>query len=701
MLPKSAFLGRNEGGLQKFRFKPYLWIMQVLRSAVAVLGLCGLCGSAAMGQKPGSNPNDSLKANGIAVDGVKIRGAETDSLRRFYSYPWEFSQKLVFERSVQQDQLHQMPMLDAALYFPSLPLNLGNLGSAVYPLYFSPESDRPGLLSGPQHFSPFLYLTETTPLYELARPYTELAYQLGSFEEHWFQADHAQAFAKGLYAGFSYRHINSKGAYQRQDKVFHNGRLFLRYASASQRYQAYLVLTHNDYSGQENGGLLNDSNFIKGGLLNGSNFIPNLNRSTYPVRLNAAGRTGVHSGIRFAQRWQAKADSSGKAFPLGLVHGFEWRHSSDTYSDLESDSTYYAQLLFARPDARARRKSESLIQEAGVFWGGTQTGKPAGAAVLLVHEYYSAGSGTDTLQTADTSYVQALGSQISGHHLSVQGRMNLQSGRIGFQAQGQGFLSGYRQGDISLMGSMNCRIGNPSGGFDLYLMAGAELRQPGYFDREMNTHFHQWNQNFQKEQRINLGGWLHTRLLGRNLEKGNTERLDLTLWLQWRGMNQFVWFDQQLIPLQNGDAGMQAMGGIRSHWKFGLFQPRLNLNVNYSSTERLPLPLFVGELDLAVQARLFKKNLHLRAGVDASYVSEFQALEYAPAVDRFFVGSGQVRGGFALADVYVNCRIKSVDFFVRLRNASQGLVGNPYMLVPGYPLRDRYVQIGLIWGFVN
>lgn len=676
--------------------------MQVLRSAVAVFGLWGLCGLAVQGQNPAPTQKDSLKntGSGILIDGVRVPGIETDSLRRFHSYPWEFSREMGFGRTVYSNQLFQMPMLDAALYFPSLPLNLGNLGSAVYPLYLNPESDRPGLLSGPQHFNSFLYLTETTPLHELARPYTELAYQLGSLEEHWFQADHAQAFAKGLYAGFSYRHINSKGAYQRQDKVFHNGRMFVRYASPSQRYQAYLVLTHNDYSGQENGGLLNDSTFIKGGLLNGNSFIPNLNRATYPVRLIAAGRTGIHSGIRFGQRWQAKADSSGKAFPLGLVHGVEWRRSSDTYTDLQPDSLYYAQLLFGRPDARAWRNSESVVQQAGVFWGGSGAGQPARAAVLLVHEYYSAGSGTDTLQSIDTSYVQALGSEISGHHLSVQGRLRFEAGRLGFQAQGQGFFSGYRQGDVSAQGSMHCRLGE-SRAFDLQLHAGAELRQPSYFDREMNTHFHQWAQNQQKEQRANLMFLLHTPFWGRNLEQGNKERLSLTVWAEWRGMNQFVWFDQQLLPLQNGDAAMQAMGGIRSHWKFGVFQPRLNLNVNYSSTERLPLPLLLGELDLAVEAKLFKKNLHVRAGVDASYVSEFRSLEYAPAVDRFFVGSGAVRGGFVLADVYVHGRIKSVDFFVRLRNAAQGLLGSPHMLVPGYPLRDRYVQVGLIWGFVN
>jgi len=676
--------------------------MQVLRLVIAVAGLWGLCGLAVIGQSPSPVLNDSLKPKqtGVAIDGA-VSGYKTDSLRRFHSSASEFSRELGFGRSTNAHQLYQLPMLDAALYFPSLPLNLGNLGSAVYPLYFNSEREGAGFLNGPQHFNSFLYLTETTPLYELARPYTEMAYQLGSFEEHWFQANHAQAFAKGLYGGFSYRHINSKGAYQRQDKVFHNGRLFFRYASPSNRYQAYLVFTHNDYSGQENGGLVNDSTFIKGGLLSGNSFIPNLNRATYPVRLNAAGRTGVDSGIRFAQRWQAKADSSGKAFPLGLVHGVEWRRISDTYTDLQPDSLYYAQLLFARPDARAWRNSESVVQEAGVFWGGSDAGKPAKASVLLVHEYYRAGSGTDTLQTADTSYVQALGSEISGHHLSVQGRLNLEAGRFGFQAQGQGFFSGYRQGDVSVFGRMNYRIGNYSRGVDLLLHAGAELRQPSYFDREMNTHFQQWAQNQQKEQRLNIGGWMQTKLRSRNPEKGDKERLELTVWAHWRGLNQFVWFDQQLLPLQNGDAAMQAMGGIRSHWKFGVFQPRLNLNVHYSSTERLPLPLFMGELDLAVEAKLFKKNLHVRAGVDASYVSAFRSLEYAPAVDRFFVGAGAVRGGFILADVYVNGRIKSVDFFVRLRNAGQGLFGNPHMLVPGYPLRDRYVQVGLIWGFVN
>lgn len=638
----------------------------------------------------------------IHVDGVAVE--KKDTLRRYYTYARDFDRDLRFQPSAKSPELFALPFLDHTLFFTCLPINMGNIGSPLYPLWFGPSSKQTQWISGTQSTDSYHYLPENTPLYSLARPYTELTYQLGSFEEHWFQAEHAQAFAPRLYAGFSYRHINSKGAYQRQDRVFHNGRIFLRYASPSNRYKAYVVLTHNDYTGQENGGLLNDSTFIQGGLINGSNFIPNANRATYPVRLNAAGRTGVQTAVRLSHSWQPRADSSGKAFPLGVHHNFEWSRWSDTYTDAQPDSSNYSQLAFLRPDARAQRFHESIQQEAGFFWA-QKTWKAISAprAMLsLAHEYYQAASKSDTLQSSDTSYIEAMSAGISGHHLSIKGQFNQQIGRaVLANLSGHFFLSGFRQGDAMANVNFQIRPWSMPGRSPFSILAHirAERRQPAYFDQELRTHVHQWSFSLQKEESILLSLSAHGSI-GKPNEK-RTERGWIALGLEWQSLNSFVWFNEQVQPQQSSEPGMLLRGVFQSRWNFGVFKPRVNVHLNYSSSKLLPVPTAMCQLDLAVEALLFKKNLNLRTGIDASYTSDFQSMGYSPSADRFLVLTGATRGGFAMADVYVNARIKSVDFFIRLRNAAQELTGNPYMLMPGYPLRDRYLQLGLVWGFVN
>jgi len=674
--------------------------MPLMHWNLVLMALLSFTAQPLLAQRTDSTRNTTAT---VIVDG-SAKQMESDTLRRFFTYARDFDRDLTFLLVANSSELFALPFIDHTLFFSSLPINLGNIGSPLYPLYFGPPNQRTQWMSGTQSTADYHYLPENTPLFSLARPYTELTYQLGSFEEHWFQAEHAQAFAPKLYAGFSYRHINSKGAYQRQDRVFHNGRIFLRYASPSNRYKAYIVLTHNDYTGQENGGLLNDSTFIKGGLINGSNFIPNANRATYPVRLNAAARTGVQTALRLSQCWQPKADSSGKAFPLGIHHNLEWSHWNDTYTDAQPDSSNYTQLAFLRPDARAQRFRESLQQEAGIFWAqksGHSISAPR-AMLSIAHEYYQAGSKSDTLQAIDTTYIEAMSAGISGHHLSIQGQFNQQIGRsVQANLRGHFFLTGFRQGDVLAEANFHISPWNISGPspFSIAARIRAERRQPAYFDQELRTHVHQWTSSLQKEESVLLSLYAHGSI---GKPKGKrAQRGWMALGMEWQGLNSFVWFNEQVQPQQSADPAMVLRAVLQSRWNFGVFKPRINVQLNYSSSNRLPVPLAMCQLDLGIEALLFKKNLNLRAGIDASYLSDFQSMGYSPSADRFLVLTGATRGNFVMADVYINARIKSVGFFVRLRNAAQELSGNPYMLLPGYPLRDRYLQLGLVWGFVN
>ncbi|MFZ9700559.1 MAG: putative porin, partial [Flavobacteriales bacterium] len=181
--------------------------MPLMHWNLVLMALLSFTAQPLLAQRTDSTRNTTAT---VFVDG-SAKQMESDTLRRFFTYARDFDRDLTFQLVANSSELFALPFIDHTLFFSSLPINLGNIGSPLYPLYFGPPNQRTQWMSGTQSTADYHYLPENTPLFSLARPYTELTYQLGSFEEHWFQAEHAQAFAPKLYAGFSYRHINSKG----------------------------------------------------------------------------------------------------------------------------------------------------------------------------------------------------------------------------------------------------------------------------------------------------------------------------------------------------------------------------------------------------------------------------------------------------------------------------------------------------------
>ncbi|NOR87692.1 MAG: hypothetical protein GQ527_08795, partial [Bacteroidales bacterium] len=139
--------------------------------------------------------------------------------------------------------------------------DLGNVGSAQENQVFSP-STKTGLNIGMNNFNAFLWLPKDIEVYDIQTPYTDLFYLMGPKKENSLKITHAQSFLKEqLSVNLKFQLYNSIGFYnhQRNDvKSFYGG---MGYRTKNSRYKINAQYYHNKQVLDENGGIVNLSDF--------------------------------------------------------------------------------------------------------------------------------------------------------------------------------------------------------------------------------------------------------------------------------------------------------------------------------------------------------------------------------------------------------------------------------------------------------
>lgn len=97
-----------------------------------------------------------------------------------------------------------------------------------------------------------------------------------------------------------------------------------------------------------------------------------------------------------------------------------------------------------------------------------------------------------------------------------------------------------------------------------------------------------------------------------------------------------------------------------------------------------------------------KKIAKLQVGVDAFYNTSYYGDAYMPALASYYWQDEILTGNHLVADAYLNVKIKSVLAFLKVTNATQGLIGNySTMMTPNYPISPRGFYFGVLWKFFD
>jgi hypothetical protein len=138
-----------------------------------------------------------------------------------------------------------------------------------------------------------------------------------------------------------------------------------------------------------------------------------------------------------------------------------------------------------------------------------------------------------------------------------------------------------------------------------------------------------------------------------------------------------------------------ALAWGKFHWE--------NLII-YSNTADAPairVPDWALSTKAYFEGYIFKKALFGQAGVESTFRSDYYGDAYAPALQQFYLQDNFVLERYPVVDVFVAADIKSLNVFLKLAHANEGLTGSGYFTTPYYPGMRRSFIFGVKWLFFD
>lgn len=578
-------------------------------------------------------------------------------------------------------------------------VHLGNFGTATQSLLFSPLV-RPGWDHGFHAFDVYNFTVAQTRFYTTTRPYSEIAYLLGSKSEQMIQLLHTQNIKPNWNASVQYRLINAPGFFQNQNTNHNTYRFSSWYQSRSKRYQNFIVVVGNKLQAGENGGIRNDGNYLDS--------VPYDERSSIPTQLGIDRRgnrdffrSDISTGTRFTnatyllrqqydlgQKDSIVTDSV--VIPLfyprlRMEHTISYNTYNYRFSDDNKDSSYYA-TRYGIKDGRTRffRQDywKQLINEFAIYQF-PDAKNP--------QQFIKVGAAMENLKGSfDTGLAST-----TGYNFFLLGeyRNKTRNKLWDIEAFGRFYLSGLNAGDynayISLRRFISRQVGSLQVGFQNV------NRTPSFVYDQLSSFYLGSPISLNKENTINIFG---------SLEQ---PRRKLRLRGSYYLVSNYTYYKNFFQPDQASaifnllQISAEKQTRLYNNWNWRtwivLQQKAGDAPVN--------VPLVFTRNQVGYDGNLGFRNLLISMGLELRYYTPFKANGYSPLIGQFFVqDTTTTRLKLPELAAYAHFRIKSFNAYIRAENLNAfggGGFNNNNIIVPGYPYPGLQIRLGIFWSFVN
>ncbi|MBE3085833.1 MAG: hypothetical protein IMZ64_06410, partial [Bacteroidetes bacterium] len=265
-------------------------------------------------------------------------------------------------------------------------------------------------------------------------------------------------------------------------------------------------------------------------------------------------------------------------------------------------------------------------------------------------------------------------------------------------ATGELFLTGDRAGDFNLNGEISKSFDWKKGRASWLITGGIANRQPSFWYEQWGGNNFKWNNNFNKEFRIDLGSAFSYPARKAELK------------FNYAIIDNYTDFDTRALPSQHSGGLSVAALTVRKElraWKFhlatdGIIQKSSNADV-------LDLPLVTvrsaGYFEHLFRFKQTGGRLNTQLGVDVTYHTLYHPYSYMPATGRFFRQDQVSTGNYPFLNVFLNFKVKRTRVFIMFDHVNYGMmgnrIGNNYDMIPNYPVNIRMFRYGLAWTFYD
>lgn len=562
-------------------------------------------------------------------------------------------------------------------------LNVGNTGSAAYPLVFSPFRFK-DFNVGFNQFEAYRYTFDSTRIYRVMRPFSQIQYIVGQKVEQMFNGKFAgQLFKQQLQFGVDFTRYNSHGSYINQGTNVNGFTLYGFYEPKKRTFSVQTILLLNMAQVKENGGVTTD-------VFSKSN--PFFSKELVPVNADAAqnkyeevrwmARAAYHLGK--SQTVQEDTSSFQRRVPTFKV-GYEIGTGRERFNFLDQspDSTYY-----------------------NTFWTGHDSLKYDLSIVHFTNAAYMEFTGqlakndTDMRQanfkaSASLHYDFYSVREMSGKNwfgnFYVKGAIQnnpLSNSKIRYKAAVAYYMTGYNQNDLLIDGG-----------------AGYDLGKFGKIDASVNYHLTEapfiwqhyssvaelWLNKFPKQNVLAFGGgYTFTHPI-----------ITVFADAKYHYVKNYFYFNAPNSPKYDASNANVLLLHVGN--KFGIKGFHLDNDFWFQPVTKslaIQLPSLVTRHSIYYEMRLFKGVLWFSTGFDVRYNMPFYGNEYFPLTGQWILQNNERLQFYPVLDWFLNLKVRWFRVTAKVDNISAYFGKRTgYYTAPNYPAADLAFKMGVIWRF--
>ncbi len=591
-------------------------------------------------------------------------------------------------------------------YYTRVPLKpefiqIGHNGNATRPILFSPLR-MPGWDAGFHALDPFALTIADTRFMNTTKPYTELAYLVGSKAEQQIGILHTQNATPDWNFVVQYKLLNAPGSFNSQNTSHNNIRFNTDFTSKNKRYHAYLILMSNALQSSENGGIIDQSLLINPNPAYNDRFnIPtNLAATAYASRnfFNVKLITGnryvdktflLRQQYDFGNKDSLVTDSTVvKLFypRLRFEHTIQSASYAYRYLDVQApgaESFYQSNYGFLSvPDTVDLNYKMSVLKNDFSIVQFPDAKNPL--------QFFKAGATLMNYTTSPDSLRDAF-TNIMAHG---EYRNRTRNKKWDMLLYGEFYAAGRDIGNYSVQAKLQRTLGQKIGSLELGFQN--INRSPSYLYAQKTAFPIERNTELNDENVSSIYGSLYLAPLKTKLT------FDYFLLSNYTYLTGYTSVAQYSTVFNFVRAGIsrETSLGRRFKWymDFYLQTPAGNAPIH--------LPWLYTRNRIAYEGKPYR-NLVLATGFDLRYYSDYYADGYSPLLGQFFYQTEQKIAIRPELAYYINFRIRSFTTYLRFENLNTASTQYGFgfkvnnMAAPLYPNPGMVFRLGIFWNFVN
>jgi len=582
----------------------------------------------------------------------------------------------------------------------TFPLKPGNIVSPVLSASFTeriPFSDNP-LLGPYRAYLPDLY---DQYFFRVRQPFTQLTYASGGQKinlEQLMDVVHTQNVNEKLNVGLMLNFLSGEGQYSYEKAGKKTFGFFSSYTG--DRYNLFISFSANRISRQENGGITDEDLIGVAKPKDLPTFLAQSNNAQTEIKNRHIDIIQTYAFGTFSKRdttgTNKKGDLTDHAWG-SLYYKMHYGSTGKSYADLSPTSGFYRNIYLDSLKTYDTAYFRNWDHEIGLHLQSNPDKKfSLESRIGLRYEMqkFVQNSFPDSVITATDTSVNFF-SEKPIQNTALFGEVINDIGR-GFywKASGAFYFQGYKAGNTRVRGVMEKRFGRGGNAATLRIYGSLDIARPAFWLNGYTSNHFVWNNDFRFEKKIKAGGRFAIPSASLAMS-GNVILLD-----------QFVYFDSLVMPVQAGQPFLVYSGSIEKTFNFWKIRSQNNLTLQYSSdNDALPLPNV-----LYRNSTYFNHVFHFRStggqlatelGFDLYYFTPFDGYGFMPATGFFYNQHDKQIGNYPFLDVFLNVKVKRTRIFVKIDHVNANLTGNQYFMIVHYPANPLFFKGGLSWTFYD